>query len=204
MANEGALSIHPPKENDIILCADGGYLAAQKLGLSPDMIIGDMDSIADGKIPDGYPTWRVSKEKDETDTFLCILKGLELGCTKFLIIGAIGGRFDHTLANLQLMAWGLDKGIEITCLSDKVEVMMFSPGSYLLTGRPDIYLSLLAYTPEVTNLTTKGVQYPLNGAVITNRFPLGISNRITGDKAEISFTGGTLLIILCSDFRIQL
>jgi thiamine pyrophosphokinase len=108
----------------------------------------------------------------------------------------MGGRFDHTFANVQALGFIAENGAEGRIVSVNEEIIMLSPGRNLFPKRGDRSLSLFAYTNEVRGLTIAGVKYPLENGCITNRFPIGISNEITADCAEVSFTEGLLLAVM--------
>lgn len=195
LADAEALGRYPPQKGDTLLCADGGYVKAKAFGLSPDMVLGDFDSVDILSIV-GCATRRVPAEKDETDTFLCLQEGMGRGYTQFLIIGGLGGRSDHTLANIQLMAWGLERNLQIRCVSALEEAFMLAPGEHEIAKVENAYLSFFAHTEAVTGLKLKGVQYPLDGITLDNRYALCVSNRFAGPFAEVSFLTGTLLCII--------
>lgn len=181
------------RAGDLILCADGGYEAALALGLKPDRLIGDMDSRPCDQ-PVSCPVSRYPVMKDETDTVLCIREGIQMGAQEFIVLGGLGGRLDHTYANLQTMAYGLDLGVKVTLTGQGTEARLLSPGQYTLAKRPGMKLSLFAYTPQVTGLTLEGMVYPLQNASLDDRFPLGVSNGIAENEGRISFSSGELLV----------
>lgn len=186
-----------PVEADVILCADGGYSQLKKLGLKADVLVGDFDSLED-KLPGDISVIKLPEEKDETDTFACIQKGMELGCGCFCIIGGVGGRIDHTLANIQLLAWGLEHKIDIRLFGTHECIWMMEPGISAISKVEKAYLSFFAYSQTVEGLTIKGVKYPLVQKTITNLFPLCISNQFSAPKAEISFDAGRLVAMIVS------
>ncbi|MBQ2699673.1 MAG: thiamine diphosphokinase [Clostridia bacterium] len=181
------------RSGDLILCADGGYEAALALGLKPDRLIGDMDSRPCDQAV-SCPVSRYPVMKDETDTVLCIREGIQMGAQEFIVLGGLGGRLDHTYANLQTMAYGLDLGVKVTLTGQGTEARLLSPGQYTLAKRPGMKLSLFAYTPQVTGLTLEGMVYPLQNASLDDRFPLGFSNGIAENEGRISFSSGELLV----------
>ncbi|MEG0767156.1 MAG: thiamine diphosphokinase [Clostridia bacterium] len=179
---------------DLLLCADGGYVAAHTEGLQPDAILGDFDSMPALPLPSCIDVQHFPREKDETDTFLCIQYGVAHGCDAFVCVGGMGGRLDHTYANLQLLQWGLLHGYSII-LADGVErVHLLGRGSLSIERAPDTVLSLFAYSPTC-RISVTGVQYPLHEYPLTHQFPLGVSNRIVAEKAELCCTEGQLLVM---------
>lgn len=185
-------------EDDFIICADGGYDLAKKEGIIPHIVIGDFDS---GKEPDGVPenVIHVPVEKDDTDTLLCLKYGIQRGFQVCGIVGGIGGRLDHTIANLQALSYGCDLGKYVVLLNGDNIVTLLNPGKMQFSKREGYKLSLFSYTEYCKNVTIKGVKYPLTNALLDHSFPIGISNEILADKAELSFDKGKLLVMLSKD-----
>ena len=179
------------KADDYILAADGGLVHLQALGLTPNGIIGDFDSL--GYIPQGSQVFPV--EKDDTDAMLAIKKGLELGYREFILYGSLDGpRLDHTVANFQALTFLADRGATgyligrdyiVTCVKDMIR---FSAGA---TG----ILSVFCMGQDARGVTLRGLQYPLENGVLTAGFPLGVSNHFVGEPAEISVKQGSLLVL---------
>lgn len=183
------------EKGDLVLCADGGYDAARRQGIKPDMVLGDFDSIRAPQVGD-CPVTRVSRHKDETDTFLCLRAGMEKGCRSFIILGGLSGRLDHTMANLQLMAYGREKGLDVWILNENNMACMLGPGEHRIPRREGVKLSLFSYTEKCTGIHLSGVEYPLENAELTFTFPLGVSNEFKAGEAAIRFESGLLLLIL--------
>jgi thiamine pyrophosphokinase len=185
------------KKDDYIICADGGFEIARREGILPHVIIGDMDSLfVDAG---GIEVVKAPKEKDETDTFLCLTHGMKKGFKEFVIVGGIGGRLDHTLANLQLLAYGLKHGLKITLIDEYTRAFMLEKGQVEIANLQGYYLSLLAFSETCTGVSASGVKYPLKNATLKNDFALGVSNEIIEDAATIENETGLLLILLCKE-----
>ena len=184
--------VAPISDDDLIIAADGGLRHAQALGLTPNAILGDFDSL--GYVPQGAQVFPV--EKDDTDTMLAIRHGLELGYKDFLLYGCTGGtRPDHTLANYQALcylrsegAWGVlaDKDHFTTAISN--EKLTFAPDA---TG----YISLFCMGKTAHGVTLSGLQYPMENGTLQPDLPLGVSNRFIDHEASIEVKDGTLLVI---------
>lgn len=187
------------QEEDLVICADGGYVHAQKLGLIPDWLVGDFDS---GEVPaDVSNLIRVKPEKDDTDMHLAVTEGMKHGYRDFVIYGALGGRFDHSMANVQMMAEFLLQGVRIKLLDQDNEMIMVKDGTILIDKELAFpYLSLFSFDP-VCVVTIEGVKYPLHLYRLTNTFPLGISNEIVDSQAKITAKEGILLIIRSRDHK---
>ena len=179
------------REDDLILCADAGYALAKGLGLKPDAVIGDFDS-GDAPAEGNILTYPVMK--DDTDTILCARYALEMGITDFLIVGGLGGRLDHTLANLQTLGWLAAQGVRAELCDGKVRVWALHEDSMRIPRTPG-KLSLFALDGVCEGVWSRGVKYPLNDWTLTPLFPLGMGNDFTEDEAEIGVGKGTLLVI---------
>ena len=177
---------------DLVIAADAGYSALFANGIIPDLIVGDFDSL--DYVPDGIDKLVLPCEKDETDTWAAAMFAKDRGVNEVHILGGVGGRLDHTLANIQLIAYlceiGLpgylyDSDMIYTVLSTKA--LIFSRGS---TG----LLSVFSYTETASGVSLQGVRYPLSKKTLCNTFPLGVSNELTGQLARIKVTKGKLLV----------
>lgn len=182
------------KPGDIVLCADGGYEAALHLGLKPDRLIGDMDSrLGDSVV--NCPVSRYPVMKDETDTVLCIQEGMAMGIDEFVVLGGMGGRLDHTYANIQTMAYGLEQGVTVMLTGQGSTARLLKPGEYRFPYRKGEKVSLFAYSPRVTGVTLRGMLYPLEDGELNTNFPLGISNAVSDIEGTISFQSGRMLAL---------
>ncbi|MDD3919768.1 MAG: thiamine diphosphokinase [Eubacteriales bacterium] len=192
---DGSLEeLYSKRTGDCIICADGGYPIAVRLGLKPDMVLGDFDSCKEEDVVCDT-ILRVSREKDDTDTMLCLKYGMVNGCREFLILGGMGGRLDHTVANLQTLAFAQSCGVEAVLADGNNEASILGPGMHTSSRRPGWKLSLFSYTSHCSGVTISGVKYPLVGATLTNTFPLGVSNEFVDEAVLIEHTEGLLLLI---------
>lgn len=124
-----------PAEGDLIIAADGGADGLAAVGITPHLILGDMDSIADDNLFPNAERITFPVKKDETDTHLAYLEGVKRGYTHFRIYGGVGGREDHTFANLSLLIYGDLMGHELTLVGNKCEWYALSQGKRELCGR---------------------------------------------------------------------
>lgn len=181
----------PVSREDFVIAADGGLRHTQNLGLTPNVILGDFDSL--GFVPEGAEVFPV--EKDDTDALLAIKKGLSLGYREFVLYGCLGGqRLDHTIANLQALQYLADRGAYGYLVGShqiatviKGEVLDFSAGCKGV-------LSAFCMGSDCEDVTLQGLQYPLEHGRLSAGFPLGVSNHFTGVAAKIS-AGGSLLCL---------
>lgn len=186
------------RPSDFIICADGGLRHAQQVGIRPDLLIGDQDSFTEG-FPEGIPALTCLPEKDDSDMMLAVKEGISRGYREFVLLGATGGRFDHTLANLQTIAYGLEQGVSVTIADQYNLISMLREDTVFLPRMDGCYLSVFSYTPSCEGVTLTGVKYPLTGARLTNWFPLGLSNEISAERAQITVEKGTLVVVVSKD-----
>ena len=191
---EEGMPCEPVPENAFILCADSGLHLAERLHRSPDLVLGDFDSL--GAVPVHLPHMTVPVEKDDTDTMLAVRTALEKGYRDIRIFGAFGGRLDHTLANLQTLEYLRQHGADGLLCGVRDSARMLCGGETLrLPARHGWSLSLFAWSECCTGVCASGVYYPLADGTLTRSFPLGVSNRITAEYAEISCGSGMLLVM---------
>jgi thiamine pyrophosphokinase len=191
-----------PLPTDLILCADSGLLQAFRAGLIPHAVIGDMDSLDEAgfdrrQLPKEILWIKAPIEKDQTDTALCMEYAAQQGCDEIVIVGGLGGRLDHTLANLQNMVGYSHQGIKVSLQDQNNSVHIITDQTLTLLPLPDYAVSVLSWTPVSTGVTLTGMAYPLINATLTHDFPLGVSNEIIGAQATIQVRHGTLLVV-CS------
>jgi thiamine pyrophosphokinase len=184
-------------EDDMIICADGGYNTAVLIGLKPDIVIGDMDSVS-GVIPKGIKKIVHPRMKDKTDLHLCIDYALECGCSEIVLLSAFGGRIDHSLASVMSLKYIMEKGAEGMLLTKKSRVFLIDGKA---TIKRSIYskISLIPLTGTVTGVTTTGLQYPLENATLVQSANLGISNAFCTNEATIELKAGILCVVCESE-----
>lgn len=191
---EQGLPCEPLPESAYILCADSGLHLAERMQRTPDLVLGDFDSL--GAVPEALPHMTVPVEKDDTDTMLAVRVALERGFRDIRIYGAFGGRLDHTLANLQTLEYIRQHGANGFLCGVSDSIRMLCGGEALQLNRRDGWtLSVFAWSEICTDVCISGVHYPLANGVLTRSFPLGVSNQITAEQAEISCGSGMLLVM---------
>jgi thiamine pyrophosphokinase len=185
-------------DEDYIICADGGYHFAKAEGIRPHIVIGDFDSMKE-EISDSCEVLRLQPEKDDTDTLVCLNYGIEKGFHDFVILGGLGGRLDHTVANLQTLSYAVDRKLNVWIIDGKNRATMIDPGSISIPKETGTKISLFAFSDTCEGVTITGVKYPLDDHRLTRSFPLGISNEFITERAFIGLKTGRLLIILSKD-----
>ncbi len=177
---------------DHVIAADGGLGHTQKLGLVPQEILGDFDSL--GYVPRGASVFPV--EKDDTDAMLAARRGLSLGYRDFRFYGSLDGpRLDHTVANFQTLQFLADRGARGYLIGNNSIVTLVKDGSLAFPAGWHGNLSVFCLGPDAVGVTLRGLYYPLENGTLTCGFPLGVSNHFTGEAAEISLRQGSLLVI---------
>lgn len=180
------------EDYDYIIAADRGYEILKKTDINIDIAIGDFDSL--GYAPDDVKVLKLKVEKDDTDTMTAVRYALDRNVEEITLLGGIGGRLDHTVANLQTLCFIASHGALGRLMDETNEVLGFVPGEYEFLRKSGYSLSTFSMTDKVTGLCESGVKYPLYNAVLTNKFPLGVSNEIIDDRAVISFKSGILFV----------
>ena len=182
----------PIEQDDYVLAADGGLVHLQKLGLAPDGIIGDFDSL--GYVPQNAQVFPV--EKDDTDAMLAVRKGLQLGYREFILYGALDGpRLDHTIANLQTLLFLESHGAKGTLVGLKYLITTVKDGVLKLPKAESGIVSVFCLGQPATGVTIRGLQYELINGEIRCDFPLGVSNHFVGKEASVSVENGTLIVM---------
>ena len=181
-------------DDDIIIAADGGYDNLIRFGYKPDILIGDLDSVK-SDIPEGTRIIRFPKEKDETDMFLSYEAGVKLGYDEFVMLGATGGRLDHTYANLSLLLYAKERGHNVTVIDEHGMILCIKNESVTLSGVTGSTLSVFAIGGVAEGVSIVGAKYEVENTTLTPSFPLGVSNEFIGNNVRITVRDGALLII---------
>ena len=183
------------KDFGLVICADKGMENAKKAGIKPQLYVGDFDSCepsGEGEI------LRFSAEKDVTDTEIAVSAALSRGADSILILGGTGGRADHSFANILLLARMAKRGIDIK-MFDGTNLFFVTTNSIETEKSSFKYLSLFPLFGNVENLSLRGVKYPLSNFFLPADSSLCVSNEIKDESAKISFSKGTLLVILAME-----
>lgn len=191
-------------EEDFVIAVDGGLDYCPVLGIEPDLIIGDFDSLSEEEtravahleqqIPERII--RLPQQKDETDSLAALQEGLRRGYRDFRIYAGTGGRFDHTLANLQCLLYLKNRGAVGYLIDGTGMMLVIKDEAVHFRKEVEGTLSLFSMVEEAERVTIRGMKYELDQATLRNDFPLGISNEFVGKEAEISVENGTLICMI--------
>ncbi|MBN2115192.1 MAG: thiamine diphosphokinase [Anaerolineales bacterium] len=184
--------------DDTIICADGGTRHALALNVKPDLIIGDMDSVDKAQLQklqkDGVAVEFHPRDKNETDLELAVNRALELQPEQILIVAALGGRLDQTLANITLLTDPRLVGVDVR-LDDGVEEIFICRDRAQVRGGGGDLVSLIPWQGAVPEVETQNLKYPLRRETLYPDKTRGISNEMLGDSASVSIGSGLLLIV---------
>lgn len=181
--------------DDYVICADRGYEFAKLAGIEPNLIVGDFDSYKE-KISSDCEIVKLNPHKDDTDTIHAIDLAFEKGFTDFLLLGALGGRTDHTFANITALYYIAGKGGRGVLLSENERVEFLDKGKYCFDGYSGKTFSLFPFGCDSVCVSYKGAEYPLDRYNMKSSFPLGISNVFISEKAEITIDDGNAILII--------
>lgn len=183
-------------EDCYVICADGGIDSAARLGITPDLIVGDFDS-AQTLPPEDVETIRLPVEKDETDMLYAVKEGFRRGFGNFVLLGGLGGqRFDHSIANLCVLSYIADRGGRAVLADGGTSVFMLASGRLVFTELKGATLSVFPFGVGSCTVSYKGLQYPLTNYALSLDDALGVSNCIVEDRAEVLLHQGRALVIL--------
>ena len=189
---------HLVTDNDVIVCADGGARKALALGFTPQVVIGDMDSmeapLREQLQEEGCRFVEYPPRKDETDSELAIRYALSLGATEVVMLGMLGGRIDHTLANIMLLALPELGEVKVRLVEGHQEVLLIRD-EVVIEGQPGDRLSLLPLSGHVFGIYTEGLEYPLHDGTLRFGAARGVSNVLTASQARVRVGKGLLLAV---------
>ena len=183
-----------PREGDLIIAADAGYQTCRKAGLEPHLLLGDFDSMDQPETT--ADVVRLPVEKDDTDTMAAVKAALEQGCEEIVIYGGTGGkRLDHTLANLHTLFYIRRRGARGYLYDDDFLWTVIENES--ITIHREVEWGIVSVFPlceRAEGIDERGFQYPLENAALTAAYPMGVSNHIMEDTAQITVRKGALAV----------
>ena len=179
--------------SDIIICADGGLNLAVSVGMTPNIVIGDMDSVDDEVLSSvNSEIIRYPKEKDYTDGFLALKKAMDIGCDEIIISNAISSAMDHSLANIQMLLSAKDRKAMIS--EPDVDIYALDSSELILKGNAGEMVSILPLSEKAEEICIEGMKYGIKDGEFSIDGRNGISNEMTGKEARISVKKGFLVI----------
>lgn len=185
---------------DILIAADGGYAHCQVFGLVPNVVIGDFDSLEPAQVPvleaSGVRIIRYPVRKDYTDLELAVQFTINLSPEEILVFGALGKRWDQTLANLLLPAAFQSVDIPIRLMDGLQEIMLIRPGQTLkLKGQPGDTISLIPLGGDAYGVATQGLEWPLKEETLHFGATRGVSNVLMDEIGSVYLEDGLLLVV---------
>lgn len=188
-----------PAKEDFVIAVDGGFTHLKAQDISADLLIGDFDSLQEPVRTLDTNIIVLPQEKDDTDTMAALQAGRSRGFRTFHIYGGTGGRLDHTLANIQCLAYLCQVGAQGFLFDRGTVITVISNSRIAFPAGAQGLISVFALSDVASGVCESGLKYPLLDAVLQNRYPVGISNSFTGTASEISVRDGTLIVIYPQD-----
>lgn len=194
-----------PVGGDLLIAADGGLDSLAACSLTPDIVLGDFDSlnpdgmhdfINGGTVGVGTEILKFPEEKDDTDMMLAVKEGLGRGYAEFELYGGTGGRIDHLLANLQTLVYLTRRGASGWLYGKDYAATAVTNGRLWFHARKDAIVSVFAEGGSAEGVTLSGFKYPLSSATLFPDFPLGVSNKASGGTSCVEVRRGTLLAVI--------
>jgi thiamine pyrophosphokinase len=187
--------------DSLVIAADGGARHCLKLGITPQVVIGDFDSLTDKEIEtlsaNGVEFIRHPVEKDETDLELALDQAFQMGATEVTLYGLLGGRWDMTVANLLLLAAPRYAEIKFRIIDGATTAFILRGGGILeLDAQPGATVSAIPLNGAASGITYQGLQWPLENATLPFGTPRGVSNAVVGSEVQIFLEEGTLLVFV--------
>ncbi len=187
------INVEEIRESGLIICADSGLKIAEKIGVTPNLIVGDFDSYTE-KLPENIEIYRSIPEKDDTDTLMAVRIAIDRGYDEIRLYGGLGARFDHSYANIQTLIFAYEKGCRMSILDSDNVLTVRGVGEYDFPRKDGWYFSLFALT-DTAIVGERGVKYPLTDYEMKIGYPIGVSNEILADKARIRISSGIVLVV---------
>ena len=195
----------PVKEWDFVIAADGGFAYCRRLGVEPDLILGDFDSLDEGnkraveairqERPERVQVLPVMK--DDTDMLAAMKEGLKRGFRSFDIYAAAQGRrLSHTIANIQCLNYLKENGASGRLIEAGETVFLLRDETVEFVKEQKGFLSLFSLGDRAEGVTIRNMKYLLDRATVTNAFPVGVSNEFIGEAGSVTVESGTLLVIV--------
>lgn len=180
-----------PTADDFVIAADGGYAALTALGVTPNLVVGDFDSL--GYVPHEEEVIQHPVMKDDTDMMLAVKLGLQRGYRNFVMLGSVGGRLDHTLANLQTLLYLAEHDARGVLYGENTVITAVRNDTLTVSGTGTI--SVFCLSGEAKGVTEEGLLYSLSDATMVSGYPIGVSNEFLDGPGKISVRDGSLIVL---------
>lgn len=181
------------QSGDYVIAADGGLKYLEQSGIIADLVIGDFDTL---RYKPNHPNViTLSEEKDDTDTLAAMRQGIAKGYSTFFIYCGMGGRIEHTIANMQLLSYLSQSNRKGFLFGKDCVVTAVTNGSMGFSSNAMGNISVFSFSDRAAGVYLKGLKYELENTTLTSTFPIGVSNEFTGRKSVITVTDGTILVV---------
>lgn len=187
------------QSHDYVIAADGGLKYLEQNGIKADLVIGDFDTLR--YKPDHPNVITLSEEKDDTDTLAAMREGINKRYFTFYIYCGMGGRVEHTIANMQLLAYLSQSNRKGFLFGKDCVMTAITNGSLTFSSNAKGCISVFSFSDTSTGVYLKGSRYELDNATLTNTFPIGVSNEFTGRKSVVTVTDGTILVVFSKEVK---
>lgn len=187
------------RSDDRFLAADGGWRLAKRLGVTPEWLVADFDSMPPPDLPSGVKVRHLPVKKDVTDAAAAAKVAYDEGCREFMLLGATGGRLDHQQGAFLLAAGLARDGCAVTLADERNEIAFYTCSPGILPPRSGCKVSLFAFGGQVTGLTVTGLAYELTDYTLSPFDALCVSNEFTDKMAVVTFREGTLMLFYSKD-----
>lgn len=186
-----------PVKDYFVICADGGYMNAKKYNITPNLVVGDFDSLKE-PLPDSVRKVSLSVDKDMTDTMYAVSRAISAGFNDFVLAGCLGGkRFDHSFGALEVLQYIIEHGAVGVLADDKTRIIAVRDSRLSITKSKGAIISVFPFAGKSCNVTYYGLKFPLTAKTLTcGGMPMGVSNQIVEDTAQIVVHSGTALVML--------
>ena len=186
-------ALPPIGADDMVIAADAGYKALTQMGVKVDRVVGDFDSLGEAPVHPGVEIHPI--EKDETDMMLAVRTALASGYREVRIYGGLGGRLDHSFANLQTLVFLARQGARSWLIDQTSAITAVADGELRFSEKAEGIVSVFAAAGTAHGVTLEGLKYPLTNYTMTPDNPIGVSNEYTGVPSRIIVREGVLLVI---------
>ena len=186
--------------DDWFIAADGGAIHFARLGITPHTLVGDFDSLTSVEVDrmahQGVQIIRHPAHKDETDLELALLHAVKRDVRQIIVYGALGARWDMTIANLMLLAHPALQHTQLSLIDGNQQISLLRGGQTLqLQSKRGDTVSFIPLSPEARGITTSGLEYPLHNGILTQGSPRGVSNVVIDEPCQVVMEEGMLVVV---------